>query len=110
MNPSYDHIETNASWGKLYRKELIGTIRCGRNMVMSEDFKFNFNYIIRNELDFLNAVNGSRGKNESGKYLDYIQYKCFEHNDSISRSYKPVTIRTIDGIKRMVQENANTSV
>lgn len=95
MNPPYDDIETNAIWGKLYRKELIGHIRFDKDMVMAEDFKFNFEYIM---------------KNGTGKYLDFSGYNYLEHGDSISRNYKPAMMRTIYSIERMIHENKDTSI
>ena len=95
MNAPYDHIETNAIWGKLYRKEMIGPLRLDKDMVMAEDFKFNFEYIMKNKI---------------GKYLDYTGYNYLEHDDSISRSYKPAMMRTIDSIERMIRENENSDI
>ena len=47
MNPKYGHIETNAIWGKLYRRCVIGDLRFDTEMIMAEDFKFNFDYCQR---------------------------------------------------------------
>lgn len=95
MNPPYDHIETNAIWGKLYRKSLMGNIRFDQSMIMAEDFKFNFEYI-------LNV--------SAGKYLDFQGYSYYEHSDSTSRSYKPAMMNTIDAIKQMVQDYKESDV
>lgn len=87
MNPPYSHIESNAIWGKLYKRELIGNLRFEETMVMAEDFKFNFDYIMRTG---------------NGVYIDYIGYKYLERRDSISRSYKPAMMETIGIIEKMV--------
>lgn len=95
MNPPYDHIETNAIWGKLYRRSLMGNIRFDQSMIMAEDFKFNFDYI-------MGAC--------AGKYLDFQGYNYYEHSDSISRSYKPAMMNTIETIEDMISEYENTDV
>lgn len=95
MNPPYDHIETNAIWGKLYRKEQIKNLRFDRSMMMAEDFKFNFEYIMQT------------GK---GKYIDFTGYNYLEHVDSISRSYKPEMMKTIDVIEKMIVKYEHDNV
>ncbi len=95
MNPKYNHIETNAIWGKLYRRDLIGNLRLDVDMILAEDFKFNFDYIM---------------KSRRGKYLDFKAYNYLERGDSISRSFKPQMMNTIEKLELMIVENENTSI
>ncbi len=95
MNPPYDHIETTAIWGKLYRKTIIGSLRFDENVMMAEDFKFNYEYLL---------------KISNGKYLNYIGYNYLEREGSISRTYKPEMMRTIAVIEKMSTEYRNEYV
>lgn len=92
MNPKYGHIETNAIWGKLYRRDIIGYLRFDTDIVMAEDFIFNFEYIT---------------KSGQGKYLDFMAYNYLEREDSISRSFRPKMMNTIDKLEEMICENPN---
>jgi len=95
MNPKFKHIEPNAIWGKIYRRDIIGDLRFDTDMVMGEDFKFNFDYIL---------------KSNQGKYLDFKAYNYLEHGDSISRSYNSKMMNTIDKMEEMIRQNENTAV
>ncbi len=95
MYSPYSHIETNAIWGKLYRKKLLKDLRYDESMVMGEDFKFNFDYIT---------------KCSEGKYLDFCGYNYLERGGSLSRKYNNKMIQSIDVLEKMIQEYANTSV
>lgn len=95
MNFPYEHIETNAIWGKLYRKEKIGNLRFESDMVMAEDFKFNFEYIM---------------KCVSGKYLDFQGYNYLERPESLSRKYNPRMINTLTHLKQMLHEYEESDV
>lgn len=95
MNSPYSHIETNAIWGKLFRRELINNLRCDEKMVMGEDFKFNFDYIM---------------KSKKGKYLDFCGYNYLERDGSLSRKYNDKMIRSIDVLDKMILEYEDTVV
>lgn len=95
MNSPFSNIETNAIWGKLYRRKQINSIRFNENMVMAEDFRFNFDYIMSCSM---------------GKYLDFIGYKYLERGGSLSRKYNPKMVITIDILEKMVNEYMETSV
>lgn len=95
MNTPFDCIETNAVWGKLYRREIINELKFSHSMVMAEDFKFNFDYIAR--------VN-------SGKYVDFVGYNYLVRSDSISRNYNPKMINTITEIEKMLVEYKNSDL
>lgn len=95
MNAPYSHIETNSIWGKIYRRRVIGDLRFDDQMVIAEDFKFNFDYIMRSS---------------TGIYADYVGYNYYEHQDSISRRYKPEMMITIEKMKQMIKEYESTVV
>jgi len=95
MSPKYGHIETNAIWGKLYRRCVIGDLRFDTDMIMAEDFKFNFDYVM---------------KYSRGKYLDFEAYNYLEQGDSISRAFKPQMMSAIDKLEEMISENEESSV
>ena len=95
MSPKFRHIETNAIWGKLYRRCVIGDLRFDKDMIMAEDFKFNFDYIMKCSM---------------GKYLDFEAYNYLERGDSISRIFKPQMMYTIEKLEEMISENEDSSV
>ncbi|WP_049962461.1 glycosyltransferase family 2 protein [Oribacterium sp. FC2011] len=95
MSPKFGHIETNAIWGKMYRRCVIGKLRFDTDMIMAEDFKFNFDYIM---------------KCSKGKYLDFEAYNYLERGDSISRIFKPQMMSTIEKLEEMISENEDSSV
>lgn len=94
MNPPYRHIETNSVWGKLFRKEQIGFLTFDENMVIAEDFKFNFEYIM---------------KCTKGRYLDFCGYNYLERSGSLSRKYNVNMIHTIDVMRKMIRDSLNAS-
>ena len=95
MSPKYRNIETNAILGKLYRKCVIGDLRFDTDMIMAEDFMFNFDYVM---------------KYSRGKYLDFEAYNYFERGDSISRTFKPQMMSAIDKLEEMISKNKESSV
>ena len=64
-------------------------------MIMAEDFKFNFDFIMKCSI---------------GKYLDFEAYNYLERGDSISRIFKPQMMYTIEKLEEMISENEDSSV
>ncbi len=86
---------TDTICGKLYRRCVIGVLCFDTDMIMAEDFKFNFDYKI---------------KDSKGKYLDFEAYNYLERGDSISRGFKPQMMSAIEKLEEMTSENEDSIV
>lgn len=92
----YDELETTAVWGKLYKKSVIENIKFNENMILGEDFIFNYY-----------AINKTNSVTYSNQKL--YNYRILETGIMHKKQDSDKIMMTFAEIEKFIEIHANSN-